>query len=747
MTKRALASPPVLFSGLIMVLGCLLMVPVLGLLPTGSGQQEEPKKKSPAPDEIQGQPGFPPFGGGGPPPFGPGGPGGFMGQQRKLVNQFDADKNGFLNREERQAARESIKKQGPMGGKGGFFPGGNPGGGLAKPLFATADADKDGRLKWDEVVATVARFFADGDTEKKGFLTEAQVAEGLNQILPGPKGFPGSPPQGFGPGNFLARGVLKEADKNADGKLTLEELTRSAKSMFQFADTLADDRLEERELANVFILMPAPGFGPGGKGPGGFGPGPGGFGKEREPAKAGPRVSPADVKSYPDAHLYEPSVLRTLFLEFEDKDWEQEMADFNNTDVEVPCTLTVDGKKYPNVGVHFRGMSSFMGVSPGYKRSLNLSLDFVDAKQRLYGYKTLNLLNSHEDPTLMHTVLYSQIARTYIPAPRANFVKVVINGESWGIYANAQQFNKEFLSENYKSSKGTRWHVQGSPGGRGGLEYLGDNLDAYKQRYQIKSEAGDKAWQDLAHLCKVLNQTPPEKLEEALAPILDIDGALWFLAVENVLINGDGYWIRASDYNIYRDARGKFHIIPHDMNEAFGPGMGPGFGGPKGGGFGKGGPGTGKGPDGDKPGKGPEAGGPGKGFPGGFGPGGPKGGGLELDPLTGLNDNTKPLRSKLLAVPGLKAKYLSYVRTIAGDWLDWKKLGPVVAQHRELIEKEVQLDTRKLTSFADFQRTVADAPQADSAGGGFRPGLSLRAFADQRRQFLLNHAEVKQAGS
>ena len=50
--------------------------------------------------------------------------------------------------------------------------------------------------------------------------------------------------------------------------------------------------------------------------------------------------------------------------------------------------------------------------------------------------------------------------------------------------------------------------------------------------------------------------------------------------------------------------------------------------------------------------------------------------GIELDPLVGLNDARKPLRSRLLAVPALKARYLDHVRTIAEDWLDWNKLKP-----------------------------------------------------------------------
>ena len=58
--------------------------------------------------------------------------------------------------------------------------------------------------------------------------------------------------------------------------------------------------------------------------------------------------------------------------------------------------------------------------------------------------------------------------------------------------------------------------------------------------------------------------------------MLDIDGTLKFLALEAVLVNNDGYWVRASDYSIYLDTSGKFHIIPHDANETFATGAGPG---------------------------------------------------------------------------------------------------------------------------------------------------------------------------
>src|SRR6185503_11750800 len=112
-----------------------------------------------------------------------------------------------------------------------------------------------------------------------------------------------------------------------------------------------------------------------------------------------------------------------FFLTFEDAEWEKELADFKGTDVEVPAKLEVDGKTFVDVGVHFRGMSSFGMVSEGQKRSLNLSLDFAHKDQQIGGYRTLNLLNSHDDPSFLRSVLFYEIAREYVAAPKANFAR------------------------------------------------------------------------------------------------------------------------------------------------------------------------------------------------------------------------------------------------------------------------------------------------------------------------------------
>ncbi|MBI2689677.1 MAG: CotH kinase family protein [Acidobacteria bacterium] len=518
------------------------------------------------------------------------------------------------------------------------------------------------------------------------------------------------PPGGFGPGGFGGpggpmggrRALLKDYDKDGDGKLNKEE----------------------RAAAREFLAtQPVRRFGPRGGG-------------EQTAPQPNAKLSPKDVKIYGGESLYDPKVLRTLFLEFDSPDWEKEMAAFYHTDVDIPAKLTVDGKVYPGVGVHFRGASSFMMVPEGRKRSINISVDFTDEKLRLGGYRTLNLLNANGDPTFLRSALYLQIARNYIPAPKANFVRIVINGENWGVYTNQQQYNSDLVKEWWQTGKGTRWKTPGSPNGRAGLQYAGDDPAAYKRAYELKTKDNPKAWAALINLCKVLNQTPPDKLEAALEPILDIEGALKFLAIDKALINNDGYWTRASDYNIYLDEKGKFHIFPHDANETLAPAEMMMFG-------------RGRGPGGPPPGFGP--GGPGPNGPGPNGFRGPDGGGArpqrppedaKLDPFAGIDDPNKALISKLLVVPSLRAKYLGYVREIATNWLDWKKIEPIAGQYYSLIGPDVKADNRKLYSTEAFEKGLTEETHYSGMGPfGGQGHMSLKDFIDQRRKFLLDYKD------
>ena len=111
--------------------------------------------------------------------------------------------------------------------------------------------------------------------------------------------------------------------------------------------------------------------------------------------------------------------------------------------------------------------------------------------------------------------------------------------------------------------------------------------------------------------------------------------------------------------------------------------------------------------------------------------------GVKLDPLVAANDESKPLASKLLAVPELREKYLSYVRDIADKHLDWKTLGPRAQKYHSLIDPFARVETRGLDSYEAFQKALTEDLPGGSPFG--RLPISIKNFADQRREFLMNY--------
>ena len=390
--------------------------------------------------------------------------------------------------------------------------------------------------------------------------------------------------------------------------------------------------------------------------------------------------------------LYDAQTLRTLYLRFHHEDWSEQMNAFYRTDIEVPAELIVDGKVYSDVGVHFRGTSSYFTVRSD-KKSFNIAVDYGEDGQRLYGYKTLNLLNGHVDASFLREVLYNQISRDYMPTMKTNLVKLVINGENWGVYINLQQYNKDFLAEWFDTKGGVRWKV--GPGRGGALNYAGDDPATYQETYQLKTRNVQNPWEGLITLTKMLDDsTPDAELAENLPSILNIDQVLWQLAVSNVFMDDDGYIHKGGDYAIYQDVNGRFHLVPHDNNESLR--------------FGR----------------------SGRGGPGGGGPGGWSWGNLEngmVSPVAHEDNPMRPLINRLLSNPEWRARYLAHVRTVMGEWLDWEVFEPIIKEYQTLIDAEVQQDDKKLYGYQEFAIGVPE---------------DLKRFVTQRREHLRNHPEL-----
>jgi enterochelin esterase-like enzyme len=88
---------------------------------------------------------------------------------KKLVPMIVVMPNGFARR---------------AGTPGGFGPSTI----LAAAIVRRADADKDGKVTLDEMVAAAKEFFKECDKDGKGAVDEKQIAEGINRLLTTPGG-------------------------------------------------------------------------------------------------------------------------------------------------------------------------------------------------------------------------------------------------------------------------------------------------------------------------------------------------------------------------------------------------------------------------------------------------------------------------------------------------------------------------------------------------------------------------------
>ena len=80
--------------------------------------------------------------------------------------------------------------------------------------------------------------------------------------------------------------------------------------------------------------------------------------------------------------------------------------------------LEINGQRFQNVGVRYKASKSF---TPGKMRnSLHIELDYINQEQKLEGHRTVELSNALRDPSMIREVLAYELARDYMPAPRAN---------------------------------------------------------------------------------------------------------------------------------------------------------------------------------------------------------------------------------------------------------------------------------------------------------------------------------------
>ena len=233
----------------------------------------------------------------------------------------------------------------------------------------------------------------------------------------------------------------------------------------------------------------------------------------------------------------------------------------------IADSILIDGIADQNVGIKYKGNSSY-NVN-NVKNPMNIKLDYVNNGQSIDGYNILKLSNGFRDPSFIREVLAYEMAREYMPAPKATYANVFVNGTLLGLYTCVQSIDDDFTNEQFYERKGplfkaenTGVTVPGCFGQLGVLQYYADT-NCYKRAYEMQSS---NDWTKLGNFLDTLNNYFTN-----IEDVMDIDRALWMMAFENVTVCLDGP-INTIPHNFYlfQDNNGRFSPVLWDMNMAFG---------------------------------------------------------------------------------------------------------------------------------------------------------------------------------
>jgi len=193
--------------------------------------------------------------------------------------------------------------------------------------------------------------------------------------------------------------------------------------------------------------------------------------------------------------------------------------------------------------------------------------------QKLYGRTKLNLSNAFLDPAFMKEKLaYGLYKSAGLATPGAGWANVTLTVDGkrtpLGIYVIIEQVDQRFLTSHF--GKDAKDNLLMKPEVRE-WKYLGDNPAAYAA-YEIKSgEKNVKQIKRFAALLNLIENASDEVFNQEIAQRVDLPGLAGYLAATSLLSNIDSYIAMPHNYYLMLDQTdGKLHLLPWDVNEAFG---------------------------------------------------------------------------------------------------------------------------------------------------------------------------------
>ena len=217
--------------------------------------------------------------------------------------------------------------------------------------------------------------------------------------------------------------------------------------------------------------------------------------------------------------------------------------------------ITLPGKPavtLNNVGIRLKGQASRGDA----KFPMKLKFDEFVAGQNYLGLKRMTLNNMVQDPSFVHeATAYKMYRAAGVPAPRAGYSKVTVEGQSLGLYLNLESVDKTMTKRWYPSTT----HIYAGP----------YNCDIVPNNYCYEATIGD------TNRTRLNNAGAVHNLHGlawwgAVNQVADMSRVIKLMATDIFLSNWDGYSDAVQNNHFaHFDADGKVTIIPWGLDQTF----------------------------------------------------------------------------------------------------------------------------------------------------------------------------------
>ena len=156
----------------------------------------------------------------------------------------------------------------------------------------------------------------------------------------------------------------------------------------------------------------------------------------------------------------------------------------------VHAGIDFNGSTFSDVGVRYKGNSTYMQSSGSLKRSMKLEFNRYEKGRKMAGVTKFNLHSNVTDAAWMNEPLSYRLFRDgAVPAGRTSYARVYLtvagkyDHQYVGLYSIVEEVDNNFTQERFSTREGAIF----KPSTQSLFTYLGDDWSKYEQSYDPKT--------------------------------------------------------------------------------------------------------------------------------------------------------------------------------------------------------------------------------------------------------------------